>query len=246
MPEICINYPILHIHADGDDDDDVTQSDYKMADKWTERRAAHTHTQRDTDTERQLARSRRLVAAVWFSLSLSLSSCCCCHLRHNYATFVCSTERGRGEGSVGSWGRSQHCHCCGLNVLRILNAICICHFVFNINIAHSLSHTLTLTVSLSLPHSGRCIQETQTGTQQRPVNGFRRHHIARKWTFLAESARRPHPNHSILPNASQTKTSNHIHTGQYTPPPPLQPLLRHLFKHSSLLSLSLWLSACRT
>lgn len=148
-----------------------------------------------------------------------------------------------GQGAVGSWGRGHHWHCCGLNVLRILNAICICHFVFNINIAHSsslthslsLSHSLTLSVSLFLPHSGRCIQETQTGTQQRPVNGFRRHHIARKWTFLAESARRPHPNHSILPNASQTKTSNHIHTGQYTtPPPPIEPLLRHLFKHPSL------------
>lgn len=104
MPEICINYPILHIHADGDDDDDVTQSDYKMADKWTERRAAHTHTQRDTDTERQLARSRRLVAAVWFSLSLSLSLLvavviCAIIMQHLYAAQ--NGAGGRGQWAVG-------------------------------------------------------------------------------------------------------------------------------------------------
>lgn len=155
-----------------------------------------------------------------------------------------------GSGQLGAWP--------SLALLRLKR---FTHFKRNLHLplcfqyqhcslflSHSLSltHSLSLCVSLFLPHSGRCIQETQTGTQQRPVNGFRRHHIARKWTFLAESARRPHPNHSILPNASQTKTSNHIHTGQYTtPPPPIEPLLRHLFKHPSLpLSLSPWPSAC--
>lgn len=59
------------------------------------------------------------------------------------------------------------------------------------------------------------LQEAQAGAQQRPFDGVHRHHIARKWIINAESARRPHPNHSILPHTSQAETSNHIHTGQF-------------------------------
>lgn len=59
------------------------------------------------------------------------------------------------------------------------------------------------------------LQEAQAGAQQRPLDGVHRHHIARKWIINAESARRPHPNHSILPHTSQAETSNHIHTGQF-------------------------------
>ncbi|EDW56162.1 GM22737 [Drosophila sechellia] len=57
------------------------------------------------------------------------------------------------------------------------------------------------------------LQEAQAGTQQRPVDGFLRHHLARKRIIIAQPARRPHPNHSVLPHARPSETPHHIHTG---------------------------------
>lgn len=100
-----------------------------------------------------------------------------------------------------------------LNATRILSRKLIwVHSYFEWQrVCVPVTHATTFTYS----NSGRRLQEAQAGTQQRPVDGFRRHHLARKRIIIAQPARRPHPNHSVLPHARQAETPHHIHTGQY-------------------------------
>lgn len=100
-----------------------------------------------------------------------------------------------------------------LNATRILSRKLIwIHSYFEWQrVCVPVTHATTFTYS----NSGRRLQEAQAGTQQRPVDGFRRHHLARKRIIIAQPARRPHPNHSVLPHARQAETPHHIHTGQY-------------------------------
>lgn len=104
MPEICINYPILHIHAAGDDDDDsddVTQSDYKMADKRTERRATHTRTYTQTDRQRQRTQQQRGRDVLWpqcgFLSLVVVVVICAIIMQHLYAALY----RTGGQWAVG-------------------------------------------------------------------------------------------------------------------------------------------------
>lgn len=150
MPEICINYPILHIHAAGDDDDDVTQSDYKMADKRTERRATHTHTYTQTDRQRQRTQQQRGSDVLWpqcgfLSLVVVVVVICAIIMQHLYAALY-----GTG-GAVGSWGAWP-----SLALLRLKR---FTHFKRNLHLplcfqyqhcSLFLSHSLTLSLSLTL------------------------------------------------------------------------------------------------
>lgn len=157
-------------------------------------------------------------------------------MQHLYAALY-----GTG-GAVGSWGRGHHWHCCGLNVLRILNAICICHFVFNINIAHSSSLTHSLSLCL-------CFSRTAEGAFKKlkpePNSGLSTVSAGITSPGSGLSSLSQHAGHTPTTASCPTPARRRHRTTftQVSTPPPLEPLLRHLFKHPSL-PLSSWSSAC--
>lgn len=116
----------------------------------------HTHRQTDRDSGRS---SSAVATSCGRSVVFSpfLSCCCCCHLRHNYATFVCSTvwDRG-GSGQLGAWP--------SLALLRLKR---FTHFKRNLHLplcfqyqhcslflSHSLTHSLSVCLSFSRTAEG--------------------------------------------------------------------------------------------